>query len=252
VSHRIVILQSNYIPWKGYFDLLDVADEFILYDDTQYSKNTWRNRNRIKTANGTTWLTVPVLTKGRFGQNIEDVEISEGDWAQRHWRAVSEAYVRAPYWTQYAERFEEMWLGAASERLLSAMNERMLRTLAAMAGITTKITRSTDYAFDRTLTAEPRVIALCQAAGADTYLSGPAGSDYLQPAAFNEAGLELEYIDYSGYPQYKQSHQEFEHAVSIVDTLVHVGDETIDMLRSARRIYSAAELATRGPQSPVT
>jgi hypothetical protein len=95
IQKKVAIIQSNYIPWKGYFDIINGVDEFILLDDVQFTKNSWRNRNRLKTPKGPLWLTIPVVTAGRFGQTIAEVEIADGSWAEKHWRS---------WQTYYAER----------------------------------------------------------------------------------------------------------------------------------------------------
>src|SRR3954469_4495918 len=107
---RIAILQSSYIPWKGYFDLIRAVDEFVLYDDVQYTRRDWRNRNRIKSPNGPLWLTIPVEVKGRFLQAIKDTKISDRRWSERHWRSIQAGYARAPYYAAYRPFLEDLYL----------------------------------------------------------------------------------------------------------------------------------------------
>src|SRR5690348_13129609 len=106
----LAIVQSNYIPWKGYFDLINSVDEFMLFDDMQFTRRDWRNRNRIKSAAGPLWLTIPVQVKGRYCQRIDETKAADLDWARRHWETIQHNYRRAAYFADYAPIFEELYL----------------------------------------------------------------------------------------------------------------------------------------------
>lgn len=219
---RAAILQSSYIPWKGYFDLIRRVDEFILYDDVSYSKNDWRNRNRIKTRTGLLWLTIPVLSTGRFGQRIRDVEIGDPRWAAKHWKSIRSHYARARGYGEAAPLLEELYERAAPETRLSRVNEIFLRALCDLLGIGTRITLSSEYdlAGDRV----GRLVHLCGQVGAEEYLSGPAARAYLDEARFAERGIAVRYMDYSGYREHEQLWSPpFVHEVSIVDLLLNEG-----------------------------
>lgn len=217
---RVAIIQSNYIPWKGYFDIINCVDEFILYDDVQYTKNDWRNRNLVKSPQGKKWLTIPVAVRS-LHQNINQVTIADPRWAARHWSLLSDNYRAAPYFSQYKDCFEKLFLGTREDHL-SEINHRFLVAILDIIGVTTKLTWSTDYAPIAGRGSE-RVVNLCKAAGATHYLSGPAAKDYIQPEQFAAAGVALEYIDYSGYPEYPQLYPPFDHAVSIIDLILMCG-----------------------------
>jgi hypothetical protein len=217
---RVAILQSAYIPWKGYFDLIRRVDEFILYDDAQYTKRDWRNRNRIKTPNGPLWLTIPVDVKGRFLQAIKDTSVSDPAWRERHWRSIQASYARAPFFQTYKPMLEDLYAGCTSDSL-SEINCRFIKALCALLSIETPLTWSMDYVLPEGST--ERLVALCRQAGATEYLSGPAARAYINPALFEEAGIALTYIDYSGYSEYSQLHPPFDHHVSVIDLLVHTG-----------------------------
>jgi hypothetical protein len=221
--HRktVAILQSNYIPWKGYFDIIGLSDQFILFDDAQFTKNDWRNRNQIKTQDGLQWLTIPVQ-HGSLSQKIKDTKIADGRWAKKHWNAIVGSYARAAHFADYRDRLEELFLGC-DEQFLSRVNYRVLTALCEMLGITTKISWSTDYGVIEGKT--ERLIDLCRKSGATVYLSGPAAKDYIQEELFREAGIELRWMDYSGYPEYPQLHGSFVHAVSVLDLLLNTGPE---------------------------
>ena len=141
----IAILQSSYIPWKGYFDIVGLVDEFVLYDDTQYTRRDWRNRNRIKTANGLAWLSIPVLVKNRYHQRIDETEIQDPHWAASHFRSLELNYRRAAHFGDYASLIESLYQQAAKERLLSNINELFLRALCQALAIPTRITQSSSY-----------------------------------------------------------------------------------------------------------
>lgn len=226
----VAIVQSCYVPWKGYFDLINSVDEFVLYDDQQYTKRDWRNRNRVKTAQGTIWLSIPVKVRGRYHQRIDETEISDPAWARRHWRTIAHAYRTAPYFDAYRERLEALYEAAAGDRLLSEVNRRFLEGFCRLLGIHTALTWSTDYRAEGRRT--DRLVNLCLEAGAATYVSGPSARSYLDESRFHDAGIEIRYFDYAGYPAYEQLYPPFEHAVSIVDLLVHTGPGAPSFLKS--------------------
>jgi len=141
---KIAIVQSNYIPWKGYFDLIAAVDEFVLYDDVQYTRRDWRNRNQIKTSTGLQWLTVPVLTKGKYLQKIRDTQIDGRDWATSHWRSLVHNYRRAPYFFEIADWLEPIYRDESFTHI-SSLNRRLLEAICQYLKITTTITSSWDY-----------------------------------------------------------------------------------------------------------
>lgn len=218
-----VILQSSYMPWKGYFDLIAQADVFILYDDVQYTRRDWRNRNRIKTLGGLQWLTIPVAVKGRYHQRICDTRIQDPAWARRHWQRLSQTYARTPGFSLYRERLATLYSTLEKESSLSRVNRACIETVCQILGISTPITWSMDYAVSGNPT--ERLVALCRQVGATRYLSGPSARDYLEPELFAAAGMELDYADYSAYPAYPQGAGPFEHGVSILDLLFHAGSD---------------------------
>ena len=229
---RVAILQSSYVPWKGYFDLIRQVDEFILYDDAQFTRRDWRNRNQIKTKDGPLWLTIPVHVKGRFTQAIKDVTISDSGWGAKHFKTIAAAYARAPYFREYRDLIEELYRGAASLRL-SDVNRRFIEAFAQLLGIHTKITWSMDYVLPEGRV--ERLVALCRQAGAYAYLSGPAAKDYIDPMQFTDAGIELSYIDYSGYREYPQLYPPFTHHVSVIDLIFNVGSAAPEYLAHAEK-----------------
>ena len=220
MSKKVVIVQSNYIPWKGYFDLIHLADEHILFDDVQYTRRDWRNRNLIKTGNGPAWLTIPVKAAGNYLAPIKDIEVDGSKWRDKHWRTIVASYARAPHFKDHAAAFEALYLGSAETRL-SLVNRAFLEAVCEILGIGTKFSWSMDYEVVEGKT--ERIVNLCRQAGARTYLSGPSARGYLDPALFEAAGLELAFFDYSGYPEYPQLHPPFTHEVSVLDLLFSEG-----------------------------
>jgi hypothetical protein len=224
--HRIAILQSNYIPWKGYFDLLGSVDEFILFDSVQYTRRDWRNRNIIKTANGPLWLTVPVESKGNYFESIDAMRIADASWNSRHLKNIEAAYRRAKGFDLYFPKLEALYRSTMDEPYLSRVNEAFIREIAGWLGMKISIRRCTDLLGREELAAHAkadRLIALCQAAGASHYLSGPAAKNYIVPEAFADARIALEWMDYAGYPEYPQLWGDFDHRLSVVDLLLNAG-----------------------------
>lgn len=229
MSKTVAILQSFYIPWKGYFDIINSVDEFVLFDDAQYAKRFWINRNRIKTPQRVIWLTIPVKVKGRFQQAIKETEVSDPGWPRRHWETIKSNYCNAPFIKSYRDLFESLYLGC-DETLISRINLRFIRAVCAILGINTTLSSSTDY----TLVPgkSERLVDLCQQAGADTYLTGPSARDYLQEELFLEAGIQVNYMDYSGYPEYRQLYPPFVHDVSIIDLILNTGPNAPKTMKS--------------------
>jgi hypothetical protein len=217
---KVAILQSNYIPWKGYFDLINSVDEFILYDEMQYTKNDWRNRNKIKTAQGTAWLTIAVRQE-KLAQKINETFVFDPKWATKHWRTLAQTYAKAPYFHLYKDELEALF--ATPDFInLSQINYRFIQTICKWLGIHTKITWSTDYKLGEGKT--ERLVKLVQDAGGNSYLSGPAAQGYLETALFEEVGINVEWMNYSCYPEYSQyGASQFEHGVTVLDLLFNTG-----------------------------
>lgn len=227
MAKSVAILQSNYLPWKGYFDLIRQVDLFVFYDDRQYTKNDWRNRNRIKTAGGLRWLTVPC--GGSESRLICEVELGDPVWQRKHWRTLVHEYGRAPCFERYRSFFEHVYL-ERTWATLSELNHFLIRHLATeFLGLDTAFDDSRNHPLvgDK----GDRVLELLRHVGATRYLSGPAARAYLEPGAFAAAGIELCWMDYSGYPEYPQFHPPFVHEVSIVDLLFHQGPDAARFLQ---------------------
>jgi len=228
---KVAIVQSNYIPWKGYFDLIAYVDEFIIYDDMQYTRRDWRNRNQIKTPQGKQWLTVPVKVKGKYLQTIRETELDGIDWAEKHWKALEQNYRRANCFQEIAAWLRPLYeIGKITH--LTELNQRFLESICGYLGIGTKLSCSWDYPFIGEKS--ERLASLCAAASGQVYVSGPAAKDYLLDDVFSKKSIKVEWFEYSGYPTYKQLWGEFEHGVTILDMLFNCGSEFAKYLKYVR------------------
>jgi hypothetical protein len=215
---RIGIVQSNYLPWKGYFDLIAAVDEFILYDDVQFTKNDWRNRNILKTPRGTEWISVPVGKD--IHRRIRDVSLTEHRWQEKHWKTIEANYRRAPFFRDIANLLEPLYRDLTHDSL-TQLNRTFIEAICRYLEIRTKISYSWDYLLGEGK--NERLLNLCQQSGARHYISGPAAKGYLDEAAFKRAGVGVIWFDYTNYPTYPQLWGEFTHRVSIVDLLFNCG-----------------------------
>jgi hypothetical protein len=228
---KVAIVQSNYIPWKGYFDMIAAADEFILYDDMQYTRRDWRNRNQIKTPQGVQWLTVPVQVRGKYHQKIRETELDGSDWAAAHWRTLAQNYRRAPHFDEIAAWLEPLYLSEPGTHL-SPLNRRFIEAICCYLGIATVITDSWDY--NLIDGKSERLADLCAQAGGTDYISGPAARGYIDESVFAERGIALTWFDYAGYPEYPQLWGEFTHGVTILDLLFNCGKDACRYMRHVR------------------
>ncbi len=244
-ARRVAVLQSNYLPWKGYFDIINDVDLLVFYDDVQYTKNDWRNRNRIKTAAGPAWLTVPAGND--IDRRIFEVRLPDSRWQLKHWKSLQQNYSRSPCFDQYAEFFEGVYTGTRWQTL-SELNQFLIKSISRdFLGIRTSFMDSRSFSLVKGK--HERLMDLLVQTGCTHYLSGPAGRNYLDERAFRSAGMSLEYKSYAGYPEYPQSHPPFEQQVSIVDLLFNVGASAPDYIwkwRSSKQEAGASGALARG------
>ena len=224
---KIAISQSNYIPWKGYFDFIAQVDEFVLYDEVQYTKRDWRNRNRIKTPHGLKWLSIPV--SGSRSQSIDQVTIADKDWNSNHWQTLRHMYGQAIHFDSYAADIKHLYTTADFENL-SDINYHFLKGITKLLGIDTVFSWSSNYA--STGSKSEKLISICQQASADVYVTGPAAKAYLDIALFEEVGIAVEWMNYEDYRIYPQLYGEFEHAVSVIDLLFNTGPNAVQFLKT--------------------
>lgn len=219
--HKVAVLQSNYIPWKGYFDIIHDVDEFVFYDEVQYTKNDWRNRNLLLIGGKPHWITVPTGT--HIHQRILDVKIPNHIWQKKHYQTLCMNYSNTQYFKQYHSFFEDVFLGHCWDYLFE-LNRYLIEHIAKdFLGITTIFSDSRSYS--STGERNEKLLSLLLSTGADVYISGLAAKAYLAEEEYKKAGIQVIWKDYSGYPEYPQSSKQFTHFVSILDLLFQVGDD---------------------------
>ncbi len=217
----VTIHQPQYLPWIGYFDKISKADCFCFLDNVQFKKNEWQNRNRIKTAQGWQWLTVPV--KHRFPQTIEEVEINKTvNWRRKHLQALATNYKKAPFFDEYIEFFEDIY--SNEWEFLSELNIYVIDKLCDILNLQTKTVLTSSFIISGDPT--DRLINICKALGADTYLSGKDGNNYMDLERFKERGIGVVFQGFQ-HPVYPQLYGEFESCLSIVDLLFNCGPDSM-------------------------
>lgn len=222
------ILQSNYIPWKGYFDIIRSVDLFIFHDDLQYTKGDWRNRNKIKTPNGTKWLTIPCGTNEN--RLICEVELKDSSWQKKHWQLIVQNYCKAPNFKLYKSFFEEIFLNNKWNNL-SVLNQTIIKKISIeLLNTKTSFADSREYKLKKRKS--ERVVELCKKAGISHYLTGPSAKNYLMEENLQQAEIKLEWMKYPDYPQYNQLYPPFEHYVSIIDLLFNEGPNATKYMKT--------------------
>jgi len=229
---KIVITQSNYIPWKGYFDAIALADEFVIYDDMQFTKRDWRNRNIIKTPTGNKWLTIPVEVKGKFFQKINETKISDPNWNINHWNILKQNYSKAAHFNENKDFFEELYLNSKS-LYLTEINYHFIKAICQFLNIKTNIKFSSEFDLKEERT--ERLLDICLQLNGTDYYSGPAAKAYMNEDVFNKANVGIHYFDYSGYPVYNQMNEPFDHGVSILDLIFCEGKNTVEFLKFTKK-----------------
>ena len=218
-ERRVAILQSNYIPWRGYFDLIHDVDLFIFYDDVQYTHSDWRHRNKLMTGQGARWLTIPA------GHDLKrlicEVEVADQSWKQRHRSIIEQNYRNAAFMKESKPLLNFLYDNEITN--LSDYNQRAIRHLSSILGIRTQFTDSRLFATGGRKT--ERLIGILEKVGATQYLSGPSAKAYLDERLFVEADIELVYKEYPIYPAYPQCFSPFTPFVTILDLLFNVGPE---------------------------
>lgn len=231
---KIAILQSNYIPWKGYFDLINMVDVFVLYDDAQYTRRDWRNRNKIKSPQGLKWLSIPIESKGKYFQKINETKVSNESWAEKHWQSIKLCYSRSKYFDAYKDFFESIYFNC-NEKSLSEINYKYIAAICELMDIKTKIKWSSDYELVEGKT--ERLLDICEQEKASIYISGPAAKDYLNLSLAAQMEINIEWMDYSDYPEYSQLYSPFKHDVTILDLIFNEGPNAKKFMKSYRNEY---------------
>jgi len=231
---RIAISQPTYLPWMGYFDLIDQVDTFVFLDDVQFEKRSWQQRNRIKTPLGLQWLTVPVNSRGRQMQLIREVEIESRDFWQNHLRAIDLNYRRAPFFSRYFHELSSLLAGFDGTRLAD-LNVLLIQWFVNMLGIKTRLVSSSSL---RQPGRRTELLAnLCESLGGDVYTSPLGSAVYLlkEQDAFLARGMKIVFQHYK-HPEYRQLFPPFQPYASALDLIFNEGERSHEILRSGRRM----------------
>lgn len=225
---KIFISQSNYIPWKGYFNSISNTNIFVVFDEMQYTKRDWRNRNLIKTPNGLKWLTIPVEVKGKYFQKINETKVSDKKWNKSHIGLIKQNYSKAKCYKETIDWVEELYMNCNFE-YLSEINLYFIQEINKYLNINTEIRFSKD--FDLHEDRNQRIINICKDLNATDYYSGPAAKFYMDEELFRNNNLKVHYFDYTNFEKYDQLHSDFEHAVSIFDLILNEGDDSVNYFK---------------------
>lgn len=218
---HVAVLQSNYIPWRGYFDIIRRSEVFVFYDDVKFTKNDWRNRNTIVGLNGPIWLTIPCAKD--YNVMIHDVVPIDKAWQSKHWKSILQEYRKAPFFNRYADFFEDFYLNNEWNSL-SDLNHYLIKSIATdFYRLESTFKDSRDFSLRGAK--QDRLLDLLIQLGATTYYSGPSAKKYIDEELFRANGIEIVWMDYSRYPVYRQKCSPFVGNVSIVDLLFNVGSE---------------------------
>jgi len=236
----VSINQPAYLPWLGYFDRIAASDVHVVLDHVQFEKNSFVNRNRVRTPQGSTWLTVPVETSGKFGQlAIDRLQIaSDQPWARKHWKTIDQCYARAPYFHAHRDHLAEIY-SRPWKKFYDLVDEITGYLLRAFA-IDVPLVRSSSMRSDKTKS--DLVLDICRRLDARLYLSGPLGRGYLDEGSFAAAGIEIVYQDYR-HPVYPQLSPGFKAFMAAIDILFMLGPESGQMLRTTQRPLPSSEIA---------
>ena len=234
MAPRVVgILQPGYMPWQGFFQQMLYSDVFVLYDDVQYDKHGWRNRNRVKGPRGPVWLTVPVVTKGLNQPLINQVRIdaSQGNWAKKHLGTIRQNYAKAPHFQPYFSQLEELLLGRTWD-LLWALDLELIRLMAGWLGLGAELKLSSDLGVENP-DATGRLIEIIKQVGGQVFFEGAAGRDYLDQEAFARQDIQLVFQKFEPRP-HPQQYQGFEPYLSALDLVLNCGPDSRGYLEAAQ------------------
>ena len=225
---KVLITQSNYIPWKGYFSAISKVDIFVVYDEMQYTKRDWRNRNLIKTPNGLKWLSIPVEVKGKYFQKINETKVSDKKWNKSHLGLLKQNYLKAKCYKEIIGWVEDLYINCNFE-YLSEINLYFIQEINKYLNINTEIRFSKDFDLDEDR--NQRLINVCKDLKATDYYSGSAAKFYMDEDLFNKNDLTVHYFDHSTYPQYSQLYGDFEGGVSMLDLIFCEGKNAVNFLK---------------------
>jgi hypothetical protein len=228
MNNKILITQSNYIPWKGYFDSIKLTDTFVVYDDMQYTRRDWRNRNLIKTNSGLKWLTIPVQVKGKYFQKINETLVSDSNWNIDHLNILNENYKSAKSYLEAKDFINDLYRNVKSN-YLTEINVYFITEICKFLQIPINIRYSSEFVLQEDR--NERLISIVKDLDGKEYYSGPAAKFYMDEELFNNSNIQVHYLDYSNYPEYDQKYGDFEHGVSIIDLIYNEGQNAKNFLK---------------------
>jgi hypothetical protein len=227
-GRRVAIIQSSYIPWRGYFLIMKACDIFIVLDSVQFTRRDWRSRNRIRTSQGPAWLTIPLRQRGQYLSPIDQMVVADGSWSERHLGQIRAAYNEVPFGPSVLDALTDLYREAAAMPLLTDINLHFMSWICDRLQIRTPVVRDIDLLTRSDLSrlgATDRLLALTRAVGGTTYLSGPSARGYLEVAGFLRENVEVEWVDYGGLQPYPQHGGGYEHHLSTLDAILNIGFE---------------------------
>lgn len=228
MQKKVLITQSNYIPWKGYFDSINQCDTFVIYDDMQYTKRDWRNRNLIKTPEGLKWLSIPVEVKGKYFQKINETRISDKNWNKSHLDILKQNYKEAKNYKEVTSWLEDLYMNCSFE-FLTEVNQYFIEKINEYLGIKTEIKRSEEFILAEEKT--QRLVNICKELNATDYYTGPSAKTYMNENLFSNENINIYYLDFSGYKEYIQLYPPFDHGVSILDLILNEGKDAKQFMK---------------------
>lgn len=228
---KIAVVQSSFLPWRGYFHLIRTVDKFVFYESAQYTRRDWRNRNKIKTKDGVSWITVPVRSKGNYDMKISEVKFSDQPWQRKLLNSIQHAYKKSPYFDDLYPLILEVIL----DKNISGLSELNIKLVKS---ISSYLRFDTEFIIDSELIREDfyelgkseKLIYFCRETSSKHYYSGPLAKTYMEDSAFKNAGIELTYFKYSLAKEYPQRWGKFKENLSILDLLFNLGEDTVDFL----------------------
>lgn len=227
MEKTLLITQSNYIPWKGYFDLLRSSDVFVVFDEVQYTKRDWRNRNKLICKSGPKWLTIPVKTKKKYNQKISETEVLNDNWVIDHLNFMENNYRKANFFDEYYPIIKKIIIDS-QDKYLSKINIRIIKNLLYLLDINVEIIHSSQFDLDEEK--NDKLISICNQLNISNYITGPSALNYIDKKKFIDSNISLSIFEYKNYKQYKQLWDGFDHNVSIIDMFFNLGIKTKDFI----------------------
>jgi hypothetical protein len=226
-SMRVTILQPSYLPWLGFFEQMHRSDQFVLYDDVQFTRRDWRNRNRIRVQEGSIWLTVPVIQKNKYEQNLLETKIDNStSWKRKHLETIRCHYSKTPFFDLHFPWCEKIF--NSEWNFLLDLSLETIQYLKGQLKINTPLLRSSELGGSGDKT--ERLVSICKQLGATQYLSGESARNYISEKDFSDQSIELEYQEFQ-HPEYPQRYEGFVPFLSTIDLLFNCGDKSLDFLK---------------------